>query len=169
MPHDQESDRTLQKRCVVRFELEKQPIDAGAGEDKKTVVSWRRWTTRVQTIDQGRELVVMCTPWVVPLVRPRAGRENVAAIDYEVAAKQLVMDMCNGFNSSIIMYGQTGSGKTWTCWRKQSAANTKANSDRGLVEWSCEEVLSSPGREACSSRLYVSRRSLRERGERLAS
>ena len=123
---------------------------------------------RVQTVDPGRGLVVMVAPSIG--MRPftfdhvlegKASQANA----YDVAARRLVMDMCNGFNSSIIMYGQTGSGKTYTCFGPDAGVTVDTNptrtrlSRRGLVQRACEEVFRSAEERrargiACT--LYVS-------------
>ena len=117
----------------------KRPVEAdAAGEDKENgqFQGADGQNARVQTIDQGRGLVVM----VAPSVGMRPFQFDHVLDDkmsqqstYEIAAKRLVMDMCNGFNSSIIMYGQTGSGKTWTCFGPPGV-KAKARHDRGLVQ-----------------------------------
>jgi hypothetical protein len=134
----------------------KKPV-ASASEDKENDSSYGSGSqeARVQSIDSGMGTIIMVTPAIG--VRPFkfdhviGGRTNQSTT-YDLTTKRLVMDMCNGFNSSVIMFGQTGSGKTWTCFGPSERDRTikdeesggskmrKFDRNRGLVQRACEEV-----------------------------
>ena len=147
-------DSSWKKRPVESEDKENAPFQGVDGQN-----------ARVQTIDQGRGLVVMVAPSVG--MRPFhfdhvLHDKSSQSSTYEVAASSLVMDMCNGYNSSIIMYGQTGSGKTYTCFGPPgswSSSTSSVRKNRGLVIRVCEEVFEAVEKRKASgisSQLYVS-------------
>jgi len=55
---------------------------------------------------------------------------------YSRAARGAVVDVVNGFHSSVIVYGQTGSGKTFTMF-----GGNEREEEEGIVPRACRELL----------------------------
>jgi hypothetical protein len=128
------------KKKTLNHEEDKENEDATFGSGSQE--------SRIQSIDSGTGVVIMVAPSIG--MRPFTfdhvleGRVSQSTT-YDLTTKRLVLDMCNGFNSSVIMYGQTGSGKTWTCFGEANATGVpvkagSSNRNRGLVQRACEEV-----------------------------
>jgi len=128
------------KKKPLNHEEDKENEDATFGSGSQE--------SRIQSIDSGTGVVIMVAPSIG--MRPFTfdhvleGRVSQSTT-YDLTTKRLVLDMCNGFNSSVIMYGQTGSGKTWTCFGEANATGVpvkagSSNRNRGLVQRACEEV-----------------------------
>jgi kinesin family protein 5 len=131
----------------------KKPIDAN-GEDKENDGDFGSGSqeARVHQVDTGRGTVVMVAPSVgmrpFQFDRVLEGRTSQKTA-YDLTTKSLVVDMCNGFNASVIMYGQTGSGKTWTCFGPSPMEKGgRERKNRGLVQRACEEVFEAADRRA---------------------
>lgn len=88
----------------------------GPGADSAGANDATRMVAAVQTVDPVSGRVVMVAPEVGlrefrfdSVLHAKASQKSM----YDAAARRLVMDFLNGFNSTAIVYGQTG---TW-CWR----------------------------------------------------